>query len=96
MIEQVFADLTTDEVERRLDAAGIPHGRIRDVYEVATAHPQLEARGRWYDVPSEVGPVRALQHPMNIVGLRRGLDAVPAVGEHTQEILAELETEATL
>jgi itaconate CoA-transferase len=53
-------------------------------------HPQLEARGRWCEFSSPVGPVMGLHHPMNISDVRRPMGAVPALGEHTAEVLAEL------
>ena len=39
---------------------------------------------------SEVGEVRAFHHPMNIVGLPRPTGAIPALGQHTAEVLSEL------
>jgi len=41
-------------------------------------------------VPSPVGPLRALHHPFNISGLDRPAGAVPALGEHTEQVLEEL------
>ena len=54
------------------------------------AHPQLAARQRWFDVDSPVGPLEAFHHPMNIVGLERPSARVPELGEHTDQVLAEL------
>jgi crotonobetainyl-CoA:carnitine CoA-transferase CaiB-like acyl-CoA transferase len=67
----------------------VPFGTVNDLDHVLR-HPQLEARGRWFDIPSPVGELRAFHHPMNIVGLERPAGAVPALGEHTREVLAEL------
>ena len=42
------------------------------------------------DVDSPVGPLRALLPPPEVVGWDWRLDPVPALGEHTTTILAEL------
>ena len=51
------------------------------------AHPQLAARGRWVDVSSPIGPIPALLPPGRPDAR---MDAIPALGEHTDAILAEL------
>lgn len=89
LIEQILGELAEDEVLRRLDSADVPYGRINDMKDVLE-HPQLQARARWAEYPTEAGPLRMLQHPMNLAGLPQRTDAVPAVGEHTAEVLAEL------
>ena len=53
-------------------------------------HPQLAARDRWFDISSPVGELRAFHHPMNIIGLPRPAGTIPALGEHTAEVLSEL------
>jgi itaconate CoA-transferase len=89
LIESLLAGDTRDAVEARLTQADVPFGTINELSDVLQ-HPQLEARGRWFDVPSEVGDVRAFHHPMNITGLPRPPGAVPALGEHTAEVLSEI------
>jgi itaconate CoA-transferase len=89
LIESLLANDTRDAVEARLTQADVPFGTVNELADVLR-HPQLEARGRWFDVPSQVGDVRAFHHPLNIVGLPRPAGAVPALGEHTAEILSEL------
>ena len=59
------------------------------------AHPQLAARGRWTEVGTPVGPVPALLPPAAHDGVDARMDAVPALGEHTEAILAELGFDAT-
>jgi itaconate CoA-transferase len=71
----------------------VPFGAINDLDQVLR-HPQLAARDRWVDVASPVGLVSGLHHPMNISDLPRPLGAVPAQGEHTAEVLAELRLDA--
>jgi crotonobetainyl-CoA:carnitine CoA-transferase CaiB-like acyl-CoA transferase len=94
MMEREFAKLTCAEATRRLEAADIPTAAINDVAAVAR-HPQLVARGRWASVESEGGAFSALVPPHNLHDARPRMGAVPAAGQHTQEILAEMEAGAT-
>ena len=88
-IARVFATLTTDALVERLEAAGIANARLNDM-QGFWDHPQLEARDRWRTVASAAGPVDALKPPFNIDGLEPRMDSIPAVGEHTRAVLAEL------
>ena len=57
------------------------------------AHPQLEARERWREVGSPAGMLPAMLPPGTWdTGPR--MDPVPALGEHTDAILAELGRDA--
>ena len=87
-IGQVFAGLGAPEIVHRLDAAEIAHARLNTVEEFA-AHPQLAARGRWREIDSPVGPLRALAPPVMMDALEPAMGAVPALGEHTEMILGE-------
>jgi itaconate CoA-transferase len=89
LIESLLADDTRAAVEARLTQADVPFGAVNDLDGVLS-HPQLTARERWFEVASPVGPLRAFHHPLNIEGLPRPAGRVPALGEHTREILAEL------
>jgi itaconate CoA-transferase len=53
-------------------------------------HPQLQARKRWTAVATPVGEVPALQPPGTSDAYEYRMDAVPALGEHTDAILREL------
>jgi itaconate CoA-transferase len=88
-IEAALADLSTDEVLARLDAAQIANGSFNTVADLLE-HPQLEQAGRWTEIDTPVGPVRALRPPARMAGFEAVLGAVPDVGEHTDAILAEL------
>jgi crotonobetainyl-CoA:carnitine CoA-transferase CaiB-like acyl-CoA transferase len=88
-IDRVFDGLSLDEIIRRLEAAGIAYSRMNSVAEFIK-HPQLDARGRWTDIETEAGPVRALKPPVLMEGVEPVMGAVPALGEHTQAILDEL------
>jgi crotonobetainyl-CoA:carnitine CoA-transferase CaiB-like acyl-CoA transferase len=71
------------------DAAGLGHARLNRPTELLD-HPQLVDRGRWVDVGSPVGTLRALLPPPEVADWDWRLDPVPALGEHTAAILAEL------
>ena len=88
-IERVFSRLTAAQVIERLDAAGIANARLNTMEEFWT-HPQLEARDRWRSVDSPQGPLQALLPPFNLSGFEAKMGPLPALGEHTRPILAEL------
>ena len=88
-IESVFRDLKSAEVIARLEAADIASARLNDM-EGFWRHPQLAARGRWAKVGSPAGEIDALKPPFNLSGFEPRMDRVPAVGEHSRAILAEL------
>ncbi len=83
-----FSQLTTAEVLARLDAAQIANARMNDMAGL-WAHPQLQARGRWQTVSSPAGDIPALLPPGRNSGFEYRMDAVPAVGQHTETILRE-------
>lgn len=85
----VFARLSTEEVVARLDKAQIANARMNDMAGV-WAHPQLKARQRWQSVGSPAGDIPALLPPGRNNRYDYRMDAVPAVGQHTQAILREL------
>jgi crotonobetainyl-CoA:carnitine CoA-transferase CaiB-like acyl-CoA transferase len=89
LIEDVLADVPKGEVIARLEAIGAAYGDVNDMAGVLE-HPQLAARGRWFDMPTPAGPIRSLHHPFNIAGAERPNRPVPAVGEHSAEILREI------
>ena len=88
-IERVFAALTAQQVVERLEAAGIANARLNTMQEFWD-HPQLAARDRWREVGSPAGALRAPQPPFNISEFEPRMDAIPAIGEHSRSILAEL------
>lgn len=89
LIEAVFADAAADDLLERLETAGIANARLRDLAGLAE-HPQLVARDRWREVGSPAGALRQLLPPAMPDGDEPRLDPIPAVGEHTAAILAEL------
>jgi crotonobetainyl-CoA:carnitine CoA-transferase CaiB-like acyl-CoA transferase len=75
-------------VVERLEAAQIANARVNTMHEV-WAHPQLKARERWREVGSPAGMLPAMLPPGTWDEGPR-MDPVPALGEHTDAILAEL------
>ncbi|WP_416979951.1 CaiB/BaiF CoA transferase family protein [Streptomyces sp. T028] len=77
------------DVQDRADAAGIGNARYNTPSEVLV-HPQLAARDRWREIDTPAGPVPALLPPPVIDGYDPPMGAVPALGQHTNAVLAEL------
>jgi itaconate CoA-transferase len=92
IIVGAFAPLTSLQVVQRLEAAQIANARVNTMAEV-WAHPQLKARERWREVDSPAGKLPALLPPGSWATEPR-MDAVPALGQHTDTILAELGLDA--
>jgi crotonobetainyl-CoA:carnitine CoA-transferase CaiB-like acyl-CoA transferase len=88
-IERYLSTLTRSEVVALLDTAEIANGEINDVAAVAR-HPQLTARRRWVNVQSPSGEIPAMIPPHNLESAPSKMRPVPALGEHSQEIRAEL------
>ena len=88
IIVDAFQPLTGAQVVDRLELAQIANAQVNTMKDV-WAHPQLQARGRWTEVGTAAGPVPAMLPPGSWdTGPR--MDPVPALGEHTDAILAEL------
>jgi itaconate CoA-transferase len=92
-IEQRFAAWSSAEVLARLDRAAIANGMMNDV-EALLDHPQLRERNRYRSVETESGPHDMFLPPVTIPGLEPVMGPVPAVGQHTEAILAEIEADA--
>jgi itaconate CoA-transferase len=94
LIIEVFSSLTIDDVIARLEAAQIANASVNTMSDV-WAHAQLKARERWVQVATPAGPVPALLPPGMPASFEARMDAVPALGQHAQAILAELGYAAT-
>ncbi|WP_060481650.1 CaiB/BaiF CoA-transferase family protein [Pseudomonas sp. NBRC 111119] len=84
-----FAALSLDEVVARLESAQIANARVNDMQGV-WQHPQLQARDRWREVDSPVGKLPSLLPPGRNAAFTPRMGPVPALGQHTAAILAEL------
>lgn len=89
--ETLFASRTTDEWLRLLDAAGVPCGPVRFVEELFD-DPQVRANELVVELEHRLaGPVRMVGPIVHMSETpTRAQRASPALGEHTDEILAEL------
>lgn len=87
-IERRTSTLPAADLTRALDAADVPWGDLNAAADVL-AHPQLAARQRWRTVTLPGGgEVETLLAPFLQPG--PGVPHVPAFGEHTDAVLAEL------
>ena len=93
-IAAVLPNLSTDAAQERLDRAGIATAQVRDMAGLWD-HPQLKARGRWQQIETPVGEMPALT-PVSGQGWTPKMEPVPALGEHTQQIISEFGLEAVL
>lgn len=89
LIDEVFGALSAEQVIERLDAAQIANAHMNDMHAV-WQHPQLRSRARWTEVPTPNGPIPALLPPGSTQAFAPRMDAVPALGQHTEAILREL------
>lgn len=88
-IEEVFTTMTSMDVVAVLDAAGIANGRLNESKDILE-HAQLAARDKWRTVNSPEGPVRALLPPFTFTDTEAAMGDVPAIGQHTDEVLGAL------
>jgi itaconate CoA-transferase len=91
IIVQALSALTSEQVIERLDQAQIANAQVNDM-QALWEHPQLQARQRWAQVQTPAGPVPALLPAGAAVDDAEvaRMDPVPALGQHTDAILAEL------
>jgi itaconate CoA-transferase len=94
IIQEAFASLTAAEVIDRLEQAGIANAQLNNMEDI-WQHAQLRARQRWTEVGSPVGPLPALLPPGVPSAWTARMDPIPALGQHTEAILAELGFDGT-
>jgi itaconate CoA-transferase len=86
IVTETFSRMTSEEAIAKLEAAQIANAHMNGMHDL-WAHPQLQARDRWVEIGSPVGTIPALLPP-GMTDAR--MEAVPALGEHTESILTEL------
>ena len=89
LIGSLTSRFDSQELADRLDEYGVPAARLNDVAGLVR-HPQLVARDRWREVDTPGGGVQGLLPPMTFTDVELPMGAVPALGQHTGAILAEL------
>jgi itaconate CoA-transferase len=89
IIVDVFSALTAEQVIERLDSAQIANAHMNDMHDL-WQHAQLKARNRWVQVATPAGDMPALLPPGVPHTYDARMDGVPALGQHTDEILTKL------
>lgn len=89
LIGSLTSRFDSQELADKLDEYGVPAARLNDVAGLV-GHPQLAARDRWREVDTPGGGVQGLLPPMTFTDVELPMGAVPALGQHTGAILAEL------
>jgi len=89
LIIESFSTLNFDAVFDRLEHAQIANARVNDMQGVWD-HPQLKARDRWREVETSAGTVPSLIPPGSNSAFEPRMDAVPGLGQHTEQVLREL------
>ena len=79
---------TAADLDARLAAAGVPAAQVKHLDQVLD-HPQLRQRDRWRTVGTEHGTTEALLPPATFGDVEACMGDVPALGQHTQALLAE-------
>lgn len=89
LIVEAFAGLDAEQVVDRLEQAQIANAHVNDMRGL-WQHPQLAARDRWREIDSPAGRLPALLPPASSNAYAPRMDAVPALGQQTDDVLAEL------
>ena len=89
IINQNFSMLNAAQVVERLERAQIANAQVNTMHEV-WEHPQLKARDRWQSINTSAGEIPALLPPGSWERGAPRMDAVPALGEHTEAIISKL------
>ncbi|CAM5761837.1 CaiB/BaiF CoA transferase family protein [Bosea minatitlanensis] len=78
-------------VMQALQARGVPAGLVASCRYLMDEDPQLRHRGYWQTVDHpEIGEARFTSPPFLLDGERVSLKRPPLIGEHTEEVLAEV------
>jgi itaconate CoA-transferase len=89
VLEELFAARPAREWLELLEAARIPCGAVNEVPDVVD-HPQLAHNRLVVEVDSPVGEIPVIGSPFLVDGERPPSGPVPALGEHTEEVLREI------
>jgi len=79
-LTKAFAAHSAEVWLERLEASGIPCGRVNDVGEVLR-HPQLEHNRLVTEVDSPVGRIQTIGNPFLVDGERPPVGPVPGLGK---------------
>ncbi|MCL2586360.1 MAG: CoA transferase [Streptosporangiales bacterium] len=83
------ATVTLEQARAAAESAQLGHARLNKPSDLLD-HPQHTQRDRWREIDTPGGPVMGLLPPPEVDGWEWRTDAVPALGQHTVGVLAEL------
>jgi len=89
IVQARLAQLPAADLIALLDAASIANAAVNSV-EGLREHPQLRVRDRWSESASPVGALPVLRPPPLSDAYSPAMGAIPALGEHTEGVLAWL------
>lgn len=91
LVEAQISSWTVDQFLARLEARGVPCGRVRSI-DQALADPQVDARQMLVTMTHpQLGPFPMIANPMALSDAPPEYRLPPpALGEHTEEILREI------
>ena len=89
ILHQRLAQLSAAELIALLDGASIANASVNSL-EGLREHPQLSARARWAEIASPAGPLPALRPPPLSDAYAPAMGDIPALGAHTDRVLAWL------
>jgi crotonobetainyl-CoA:carnitine CoA-transferase CaiB-like acyl-CoA transferase len=89
IVEETFRERDADDWLRRLEAVGLPYGRVRGMAEVL-AHPQVVARRLLREIESPSGPIPTMESPLHMSRSPVAEGPLPALGADTDAVLREV------
>ena len=89
-LSQAMGHMTSDEVCDLLAKAGVVAGAVRDMCDVHAGRSGVSADLFIHVAAAGREPVEIPGIPMKIDGVKRRHGRLPALGEHTDEVLAAL------
>jgi itaconate CoA-transferase len=87
VIKSALAGLSADQIIDRLETARVAYARMNSIAQFID-HPQLAGRRR--DIGSPAGPLAAVLPPVRMSGVEPVMGDVPALGQHTDQVLGEI------
>lgn len=88
LISAALSSVSSADLITWLDDLAIANATLRTMADFS-AHPQLAARERWVEVDTPGGPARSLLPPVTSASYTPAMGAVPALGQHTDQIRRE-------